>query len=475
MLNYVTPEDIKKMQEATIQLLEKTGVRAKSQRFLDKAAEVGLRVEKKDGDDFGTIYFTKAQIDKALSTAPQKFSIYGLDDKYEIKWGERRGYSHTCVGTPFVEDLETGVRRNTTLQDLEDYVRIADALPATDIVSSLTVQDIPEHAANAIQVGAMLRNTYKPLRICIESAHETKDVVAVLSAAVGGLEALQKKPIAYLEVSPISPLDFANNPAEALLDIVDSGLPLGVIPCPMMGATGPMTLIGSVVMHNAEILAGVVIAQLVKPGHPTIMSPRVTFMNMSTILNLWAAPEMGIAAAISAQLIREYGLPSTIAGFSCASKTTDAQAGYEVMLNCLLPALVGVDVIGASGSLDNVLIASFEKLVVDDEICSLYKRAIDGNVVNENTMAVSVIDEVVNGERNFLAHEHTIEHLRSELWTPHITDRMPYDTWSREKQPISAKANKIAKDILANHKVTSLSPERLKAVNEAVENAIAQK
>lgn len=474
-MQYVTPQEIDAMHQSAVEVLEKTGIRTLSQRFMDKCSEVGLKVVKNPEDKFATIYFTEAQINQAIASTPESFTTYGLDDSLQIKWGEKRGYSHTCVGVPFVQSLDTGFSRTTTLEDLEDYVRIADALPATDIISSLTAQGIPAHAANAIQVGAMCRNTTKPLRICIESAHESKDVINVLSAAVGGFETLQEKPIAYLEVSPISPLDYSINPAEAVLDIVEAGLPLGIIPCPMIGATGPMTLIGSVVMHHAEMLAGVVVAQLIKPGHPTVMSPRVTFINLSTMLGLWAAPEMGIAAAVSTQLINKYNIPSTIAGYSGAAKTSDAQAGFESMFNSILSGMVGVDVIGAAGSLDNCLIASYEKLVVDDEVSSLVQRAIEGCVVNEDTMAVQVIDDVVNGERNFLAHEHTFDHMYTELWKPNISDRRSYDAWAEDPKTLAQKANEKVRDILANHTVNSMPEERLNAVNEAVQAAIEAK
>jgi len=472
-LNYVSQEELVEMHEASVAMLENTGIKCCSAKFLKVAEDVGLKVVyEDDGKTRGRIYYTKEQIEKAIETAPKKFSIYGLDNKYEIKWGERLAYNHTCVGTPFIADIETGKRRNTTLTDLEDYIRIADALPDTDIISCLTAQGIPEHAAGAIQTAAQVKNTSKPLRICIHTAEETQDVVNVLAAAVGSKEELMKKPIAYLEVSPISPMDYADGPAEATLAIIESGLPLGIIPCPMMGATGPMTLIGSVVMHNAEILAGVVVAQLVKPGCPVIMSPRVTFMDMKTAMGLWAAPEMGLAAAASAQMIRYYGLPSTVTGFSCASKVPDAQAGFESLLNTLMPALVGVDVVGASGSLDNVLVASFEKLVIDNEVSSLVKRAIRGETVNEDTCAVKVVDDVVNGEGNFLGHIHTLQHLRSELWKPFMTDRDIYENWLGERLDFTQRANRYAKDILANHKPSHLSAEKLAAVEAAVQAAI---
>jgi trimethylamine--corrinoid protein Co-methyltransferase len=142
------------------------------------------------------------------------------------------------------------------------------------------------------------------------------------------------------------------------------------------------------------------------------------------------------------------------------------------MFNSLLSAMFGVDVVGSSGSLDSALIASYEKLVLDDEVSSLSQRAIEGCIVDEDTMAVEVIDEVVNGDRNFLAHEHTLEHLYTELWRPTISDRKSYDAWKVDHKTLAQEANAKARDILANHKPEPLSDDKLKAVNKAVEDAI---
>lgn len=478
-LHYCSEADVKKMHEATLELLGKTGIKSFSEPFIAFCEEKGLDVQDDPSGKCKRIRFPRAIVEQALKDAPKKFTMYGLDDKYQIKWGEKNAYNHTCVGVPFVTDVETGKRRNTCLADLEDYIRLADALPTTDIVSCLTAQGIPEHAANAVQVAAMVKNTTKPLRICIHDAQEVEDVMGVLTAAVGSREALVEKPIAYLEVSPISPMEYAKDPAEAILAIVDSGMPFGNIPCPMIGATGPMTVVGSVVMHNAEVLAGVVIAQLRNPGHPTIMSPRVTFMEMSTAMGLWAAPEMGLAATLSAELMRFYDMPCTVTGFSCGSKVSDAQAAFESMYNSLIPALVGVDVLGASGSLDNVLEASYEKLVIDNEIASLIQHAIKGYDVDDDTCAVDVVNDVVDDPSyggNFLGHPHTMKHLRSELWKGYVTDRAIYETWQAEgSKTFTERAHDLVVDVLANHHPQPISEDKVKAVEAYVQKCIDRK
>jgi len=465
---YLEQDELERIHEATLTLLEQTGIYATSQRFLGQCAQLGLKVE---GE---RVYFPRDLVAKALAAAPSKFSTWGRDKKYEIKWGEKKAYNHTCVGTPFILDQQNGEKRDVLLQDLEDFVRVADALPNTDIISCIFPQDIPPHAAVTYQTAAMVKNTTKPLRICLESAHETNFVIDVLAAAVGGLEELKARPIAYLEISSVSPLSYAEGPGNALLDIVESGLPLGIIPCPMMGATGPMTLIGSVAMHNAEIVAGVVIAQLLRPGAPVIMSPRVTFMDMSSGLGLWGAPEMGLAAIASAQMALYYDIPCTVTGYSCASKTNDQQAAFETFFNAFLPALGGVDVLGASGSLDNALISSYEKLILDDEISSIIHRTLRGDVVDEDTLAVAVTDAVCkSGTGNFLSQKHTRQHVRTELWKPELIDRQPYGAWEVAASTYFDRAKALAARLLAEHAPEPLPAEALAGVEAAVAAATA--
>lgn len=467
---YLDREDLDKIHESTLQLLENTGVRCRSQRFIEKAKEIGLKIEEINNET--VIFFPREKVAEGLATAPAKFSTYGRDPKYEIKWGERKAYSRTCVGTPFIKDVTTCEKHIVTKEDMETNIRVADGLDSTDIISCIVSQEVPQHAALTIQAAAMVKNTTKPLRICIDSAHEVFFVRDVLATAVGGKEQLKKQPLAYLEVSPISPMDYADGPADALLDIIDTGLPLGIVPAPMMGATGPMTMIGSVTMHNAEIIAGIVFAQLCKPGYPCIMSPHVTFMDMATAMTGWGAPEMGLAAAASAQMGIYYNLPTAGGGKSVSAKITDEQTGYESMFNSLLPALSGMDVIGGAGAVDNALVACYRKLAMDNEVSSMTHFALQKQEVNEDTMAVDVVHDVVNGEKNFLGHPHTFQHLRTELWKPGITERMTYDSFMADGRTLGERARDFILDIMKNHTVTPLSDEAIAEIDAIVEKAI---
>lgn len=451
---YLSDSELAQIHEASLEILDTIGIQTKSKRLRERLLEYGCHEKN------GRITFPIRLIEQALKTVPSGFKLYGRSESNLIEIGLKSGYAQTCVGTPSIMDIDTGERRDVYLKDLGEFSKLADALDFIHIVSPIFPRDVPQEVIVTSETVAMLRNTAKPLRITAESSTELEFIIESLSVVAGGLDKLIKRPLAYIEVSPISPLEYGLDPAEALLDIVEAGLPLGIVPCPMMGSTGPMTLIGTVAQHNAEILAGVITSQLIKPGCPVIMSPRVTFMDMRSGVGLWAMPEMGMAAAASVQLARYYGIPSTATGFSGAAKTADAQSGYEHLYNALLPALIGTDILAAAGSLDNVLTSCFAMLVIDNELSSVIQRTIRGTEVSEEKLAVNIIADVIENNSNFLEHKHTRKHLRAgELWTPTVGDRQSYERWAHTKLNIEDKAKQKAKELLAEHYVHLLSPE----------------
>jgi trimethylamine--corrinoid protein Co-methyltransferase len=458
------------MHEASVDILQRIGIATSSDRLKGLLLDNGC---KEKGE---RILFTEEIIDKALKTVPENFNIYGRNGcDLVIEMGKQKAYAQTCVGTPSIIDLKTEEKRDACLEDLEDFARLADALGNTHLISPVFPRDVPQEIIVTSETAATIRNSSKPQRICAESSHELPYIIEVLAAVAGGMEALREKPLAYIEVSTISPLNSGFHPAEALLDIVEAGLPLGIVPCPMMGATGPVTLAGCVAQHNAEILSSVVASQLLKPGAPVIMSPRVTFMDMKSGLGLWAMPEQGLAAAASAQLARYYKIPSTVTGYSGASKVADMQSGYEHLYNALLPALIGTDIVAATGSLDNCLISCYAMLVMDDEISSVIRHTLKGSEVSEDTLAIDVIEEIVENNEAFLGHKHTRKHLRAgALWTPPIGDRATYDNWAINKMKVEDKARQKAKELLASHQVVPISPEADAEIDEILKKALKE-
>lgn len=462
----LSQSELAQVHEASMEILKTIGIHTTSERFRTILLDSGC-FEKK-----GRILFTQDVIDKALKSVPSDFKLFGRNDAYILEIGKKKAYCQTCVGTPSMMDLETNEKRDATTKDLVEYTRLADALDFINIISPIFPRDVPQEIILTVETATLLRNTAKPLSICVESARELPYILELLAVAAGGTELLRAKPIAMIPVSPLSPLEYGYDPAEALIDVVQAGLPLGVEPCPMMGSTGPMTLLGTVAQHNAEILAGVIASQLIKPGSPVTMSSRATFMDMRTGVGLWAMPEMGLAGAVMNQLAGFYGIPCAPGGYCGASKVADAQSGYEHLYNALMEGLIGSDIIGSAGSLDNALTSCYTMLVIDNEISSVVQRTINGMEVSAEKLAVNVIAEVIESQSNFLEHKHTRKYLRAgELCVPPLGDRQTFERWAIQKEKVEDKARRIAKELIATHQVLPLDPEVNAEFDQIIEHA----
>jgi Trimethylamine:corrinoid methyltransferase len=452
--DYYDDEQLLKVHEASLDLLKKVGISTSSERFRTLLLDNGC-IEKGK-----RILFTQDVIDKGMKTVPAVFNLYGRSDRHQLEIGSKKAYAQTLVGAPSVIDLESGERRDALVKDLEDMTRLADALDNINIISPLFPRDVPQEIILTVETATCLRSTSKPLSICVESSRELKFIKELLVAAAGSEKALREKPLATLPVSPVSPLEYGFDPAEALLDVVEAGLPLGVEPCPQMGATGPMSMNGLVAMHNAEMLAGVIAAQLYKPGCPLTMSSRPTFMDMRTGLALWAMPEMGMMSAGLNQLGRYYHIPVAPGGYCGSSKIADMQSGYEHLYNALMEALAGSDIIGSAGSLDNALVECYTMLVMDNELSSVVQRTIKELEVNEDNLAVNVVAEIIENNDNFLGHKHTRKYMRSgELWIPPIGQRQTFEQWAVKGQKVEDLAKEKAKELVATHQPAPLGDE----------------
>lgn len=464
--DYFSHEQLNEIHEASLDILKQVGISTQSQRFKEILLEHGCKEKGK------RIVFTQDVIDKGMKTVPSCFQLYGRRNDYVLDIGKKKAYCQTLVGAPSVIDLKTGRRRDATLKDLEDITRLADALDHINIISPLFPRDVPQEIILTMETATLFRNSSKPFSICIESSREMKYILEILVAVAGSKENLKERPLATLPVSPVSPLEYGLGPAEAMLDIVDAGIPLGVEPSPTMGATGPMTVVGCTAMHNAEMLAGTIAVQLYKPGCPLTLSSRTGFMDMRTGLSLWAAPEFGLAAVAANQLANYYQIPNAPGGYSGSSKSADAQSAMEHTYNALLEGLIGSDIIGSAGSLDNALIKCYAMLVIDNEISSLVQRTINPPEVNEDKLAVRVVQEVIEKQSNFLEQKHTRKHLRAgELWVPTISQRQTFEQWEAKGEKLEDIAKARARELLDRHEVLPLSNEVEKELDRIIEQA----
>jgi len=236
------------------------------------------------------------------------------------------------------------------------------------------------------------------------------------------------------------------------MEYARAGQPQLISSLVIAGATGPTTLAGTLTLQNAEILAGIVLTQLVREGTPVVFSGSSSNTEMRSGALSIGSPEMAVNAAATAQMARFYNLPVRGGGAVSDAKVPDAQAAYESMMSLLMAQVSRINfVLHSAGILESYSCMSYEKFVIDDEICGMVKRIKKAYAVNADTLAHDVI-KAVGPSGHFLDQDHTFEHFRSEFYQPMISNRDNFDTWhAGGSKQILETANQKVKQILADY------------------------
>ncbi|MEM0344264.1 MAG: trimethylamine methyltransferase family protein, partial [Thermoplasmata archaeon] len=293
----------------------------------------------------------------------------------------------------------------------EKTTRIMDALPNCHSISNLVVAtDVPPELLVVKTQEAMMRNSSKPISGYALTVEQVDIIARMWAAVVGGMEELRKRPLMDVYGSPSSPLTFDAHAADVMLRGAEYGVPVDIVPCPICGGTAPMTLAGGLAQQNAELLAGVMLIQTVTTDIPIQYSARLSMMDLRSGRNIWGVPEMALASAAAVQLAHRYRMTADVYGVTTDSLNWDVQLGLERMLAALIPAMAGADNLsGIGGAWENA--ASYEMLVIDNEIYADVFRVLRGIEVDDDRLALDIIDKV-GPMGNFLAQPHTMKYLR---------------------------------------------------------------
>jgi len=276
-----------------------------------------------------------------------------------------------------------------------------------------------------------------------------------------------------LGISPVSPLTFPDEIVGAIIEIAERGAVFTPLPCPTAGTTAPLSLAGALAQQNAEVLASVVLAQVVQPGLPIVYCGRLAMMEPRTGLSVWGGAELGLLSAGTVALAQRYGLPVNVYGFSTNSHQLDIQSGFERALNAIIPALAGADELSGIGEMEAGVLGSHAQMVCDSEIAASVHRLARGFEVNDDSLGVEVVAAVMDGDRNFLAQRHTTRYLKAgEMLITKLAERRSWDTWEREgRESMAERAQAEVERILANHPVEPLLPAQEKELDAILQNA----
>ncbi len=427
-LKVLSEEQIERIHEGALLLLRETGVVVKEPRGRRYFAEAGASVD----EDQERVRIGSEIIEAAVKLAPSSFTVHARDPKNNVKVDYQQLHIEPMIGRLNILDLETGERRRTSIDDVGNLVRVADAMENFHLLHSgaimPSIEGVPMHGSHVHGYLRSLQNTSKVVKCSPRGRQTAEDCIRMASVLAGGEDELRARPNTFTTVNPVTPLLHDQGQTEGLIEYASYGIPIDVTSEPQAGATAPVTLAGLLAQQTADILSGITLAQLVNPGTPVWYGTCGGIMDMKVGRIALGAVESGLINAASAQMAAFYKIPCRGTGATTDSKLIDAQAGYEKATTLLMAALGGINCLFYPGVMESALTISLESLVIDNEICGMAYRALRGIEVNDETLALSIIQEVGPGG-NFLGQKHTMKFLRQEQFLPNVSNRQTREDW----------------------------------------------
>lgn len=459
----LTDNEVATIHNSAIRVLEQTGVKVFTKTGREYFKKAGAKVD----DDSWVVHIPRAMVEDAIASAPHSLTLCGRDPKHDAVLEGSNVYLGTGGTAINVLDLDTGERRPSTLKDVQLFSKFVDAL---NNISVHTINVYPNEIQSIDEVDAnrfywALTNTSKHVMGGIYSMNGLKDVVDMASTIAGGIDKLRERPFVSFITLVISPLKIDDIYGEMTCYLAEQGLPVVVPTEPLCGATSPVTMASNVLLHVAESLAGVTMTQVINKGCPVIFGSVGSITSMATMDHLSGAIERGMINAAVSQMAQHYKLPYYSTAGMTDSKVVDAQAGYESGMMNLLVAMSGANYIhDAAGLMEFDLTASYEKIIIDDEIIGRCLRVLRGIEINEDTLAFDLIHEVGAGG-DFLGQEHTVKYMRSEFSKTTVADQQQREFWTEQgKQDAFTRAHALALELIEDYTPVGLPEDVDKAV-----------
>ena len=460
-LGSLTEDQIGILHQASLEILERTGVRFHAAEAVDLFRKAGASIT-----DGNRVRIPSHLVEWALGSAPKNITIFDRLGQRAMSLGGYRSYYGVGSDAMHIYDLTTGERRKAVLEDVVNGVRLVDALPNLDFVMSQYLPcDAPSERYERVQMATMLQESTKPIVFVGLEKASTVYALEMASAVAGGLDNLAHLPFVINYVNFASPFNHNEESVERLLFAAERNLPSIYTPGRARGVEAPMTEAGAMALVNAGQMAGLALSQLKREGSPFIWAnPAGGALDMISMVSLYATPDSGPS---SWDLAHHYRIP--IFGFAGVSdaKMFDAQAAAEATLTLYENASNGANLVHDIGLLDSAMTGSLELVAFCDEVISWLRKYLRPLEINEDALALDLIDEV-GPDGHFLETEHTLRHVR-EAWLPSLFDRESYQRWSEEGSlTLQERANLKVKEIVQNHRAEPLSPEVSKALARIV-------
>ena len=453
-LQVLSPAAIRRIHTATLDVIERVGVRFPSARAQAIWAAHGATVDPVSG----IVRVPGHVIEAALRTAPPSYVLGARDPARDLPLDGRHVHLATDgCGIEVLDPWTLDVRRST-LADVADIARVADALDAIGFHwVAVSAQDRPPATRPLEELAAVWRNSTKHVQSeSVVTGEDAATVIEMASAIAGGRSALRERPQFSMMQCTISPLAHDGGSIDAGLVAAEAGVPVGYMTMASCAFSGPATIAGSLVVGNAEVISALALMQLAYPGCPVYYAAAQTAMDLRSGAYTGGGPEDFLFGAATNELSDFYDIPLSMGAYATGAKTPDWQAGLENGLSSFMASVAGSDMLLGAGLLHGSRIWSFEQMILDTEIDGIVKAMLGGIPTDDVSLALEAIAEVGPGGE-YLTLPHTRAHMRG-LWQSKYLDRRPYGQWAADPDKPHREALERARTLLRDHRPEPLDP-----------------
>jgi trimethylamine---corrinoid protein Co-methyltransferase len=446
-------EEIEYLYAGALEVLERIGVRVFHPEALNLLREAGASIHPDS-----LVKIRSTLVEKAIQSVPKRLSIYDREGKPAMELGGgNTGGMNTYYGTGSdlknTYDPYTGELRSTVSRDIANMARVSDALPNIEFLMSYGIpSDCPLDRVYRTEFFEMMGNSTKPIVFTSDNGADSRRIIDMAAVVAGGMDRLREKPFIINYSQPTSPLQHSLDAMGKVFVCAEAGIPVVYPPGMIPGATAPVTMAGAITQSIAESLSALVIHQLKREGAPIILCGAHGWLDMSSAINVYAAPGRLMTQAALTAVYQHFGIPTWGFGGCTDAQVFDQQAGMEFAMLNLWASLCGVNLAHDTAYVGSGMVGCLRSLVYDDEIISYVRHILcRGVIVNQETQAMEVLERVGPGG-HFMMDDHTLHHFREELWKPFLSNRDRYEAWKEKGgKTIGEKADEKVKEILKKH------------------------
>jgi len=444
-LRVVSDDDVRRIHEATLDVLSTTGCTYYSQRALDVLAANGATVDR----ETTVAKLPPELVERAVATIPRRLTLGARDPFYDLPIDGEHAYLTVDGCAVSVREAGGAVRRSTR-DDVFRAARLAHGLDGFGATAAIvSAQDKPEQSRVLHELDACLRGSSKhAVVVSVHDEDEARWLIRMGEAVAGGSRELRERPLFTCILCTVSPLHQERFGMDLALTLAEAGIPISFYPMPILGATAPVTIAGAAVVNNAELVGATVLVQLAHPGAKVIHGGGPTAMDMNSGAYASNSPEAILLRSVQGHMADFYGMPAWFGAGATTAKEPGAQSAYENALAMFMAYADGADLTFGTGLLDGSRILCLENIVVDDEVFGMVRRILRGVRVDDESLAVDLIKRM-GFSGDYLFDRHTRAHVR-ELWQARLGETGSYDAWVQAgRRGVIDKAADRVREVLA--------------------------